>query len=280
MKSVPVDFDDLESAIEWIGDSRGSAAYVSRATGKVHWVSADLGDMDDEPTPPDIDDTSLYVSVPSRKDLDLGSRLVFRFVRERMPDAYDRVRQAFDRPGAYRRFHEILLQAGQRDAWHAYQDAALRLAVLEWAEENDLQVAGAGPAPAKPIELDEKYVLLSASGEASVTRGGDAFWSQPRQELERFGQGWLVAEFAFGEDWPNWEMHPAGDEIVYLLSGDVEVHLETPDGVQRVRMDTEAALVIPRGAWHTVKVRERARMLHVTLGAGTQHRPVSPSDGS
>jgi hypothetical protein len=32
----------------------------------------------------------------------------------------------------------------------------------------------------------------------------------------------LVATFAFDADWPTWERHPAGDELVCLLSGEVD----------------------------------------------------------
>ena len=122
--------------------------------------------------------------------------------------------------------------------------------------------------------LSSHYVLLDATGSASTVKGGDAFWSLPPDELDRYGRGWLVSEYRFANDWPQWEMHPEADEIVRLMSGAAELHLEWPTGVQVVKMQADDAYVIPKGAWHTVKVIEPCGMLHITMGAGTQHRPV------
>lgn len=120
------------------------------------------------------------------------------------------------------------------------------------------------------------YIHLAEDGAASQLPGGAAFWSQPESEIERYGQGWLISEFEFSADWPNWEMHPEADEFVYLLSGAVEMHLEQRDGsVSKLVLAGSAAVVVPRGLWHTAKLLSGpSRMLHVTRGAGTQHRPV------
>jgi mannose-6-phosphate isomerase-like protein (cupin superfamily) len=117
------------------------------------------------------------------------------------------------------------------------------------------------------------YVHLAADGKATELPGGEAFWSLPEAEIERYGRGWLVSEFEFSSDWPNWEMHPHADEYVYLLSGSVELLLEQPDGTRTIPLRGSAAVVVPRGVWHTANVHAPSRMLHVTLGAGTEHRP-------
>ncbi len=122
------------------------------------------------------------------------------------------------------------------------------------------------------IDLTSHYVYLDAAGAAATVTGGDAFWSQSPEDLEQYGRGWLVSEYEFASDWPQWEMHPGADEIVRLMSGAAELHLEWPTGVQIVKMLAGDAYVIPKGAWHTVKVIEPCRMLHITMGAGTQHR--------
>jgi mannose-6-phosphate isomerase-like protein (cupin superfamily) len=94
------------------------------------------------------------------------------------------------------------------------------------------------------------------------------------ESLERLGSHWLVSEYTFDADWPNWEMHPAADEIVYLLSGEAELLLELPSGLQTVHLLDRGAVVVPRGVWHTAKVPRPSRMLHVTMGRGTESRPV------
>jgi mannose-6-phosphate isomerase-like protein (cupin superfamily) len=124
------------------------------------------------------------------------------------------------------------------------------------------------------IDPQDRYVHLDAEGRASVLPGGEAFWSLPESELERFGNGWLVTEYTFTADWSNWEMHPAGDELVYLLSGDLAFLIDLPEGLQSTRLTGRGALLVPRGTWHTAKVLAPSRVLFVTSGAGTQHRPA------
>jgi mannose-6-phosphate isomerase-like protein (cupin superfamily) len=124
------------------------------------------------------------------------------------------------------------------------------------------------------IDPSQTYVFLAADGSAVQVPGGEAFWSRPRSELAAFGQSWLVSEFECSADWPNWEMHPGADEFVYLLSGEATFQLQTEAGVTSVPLEGRGAVVVPRGVWHTAKVSRPSRMLFVTLGAGTQHRPA------
>ena len=118
------------------------------------------------------------------------------------------------------------------------------------------------------------YVHLAESGTATQLPGGEAFWRFPEATLAAYGTGWLISEFEFAADWPNWEMHPDADEFVYLLSGAVELHLEQQDGLRKVTLNGSGAILVPRGVWHTAKVKALSRMLHVTRGAGTQLRPA------
>lgn len=133
----------------------------------------------------------------------------------------------------------------------------------------------ANPCPAVMAAIDPQhtYVYLPADGNAETMPGGSAFWSQPPDHIDRLGHGWLVSEYTFDADWANWEMHPEADEFVYLLDGAIDLLLEHADGVQTIALDGRGAVVVPRGVWHTASVRAPSRVLHVTLGAGTQHRP-------
>ena len=121
---------------------------------------------------------------------------------------------------------------------------------------------------------DETYALLSADGGIRQVRGGGEFWAQPQAALDTLGREWLVSEFECSSDWGSWEMHPHGEEFVYLLSGDIEFQLETAEGVVAQRITGRGAVVVPRGTWHTAKVFAPSRMFFLTLGAGTEHRPV------
>lgn len=124
-----------------------------------------------------------------------------------------------------------------------------------------------------PLHPQHTYVRLADDGEA-LALPADGFWQLPASELAHHGQGWLISEYAFTEDWPSWEMHPQGDEFVYLLSGAVDLLLEQGTNVVTIALVGSGAVVVPRGVWHTAKVRAPSRMLHVTRGAGTETRPA------
>ena len=91
----------------------------------------------------------------------------------------------------------------------------------------------------------------------------------------------LVSTHEFnGLDWPTWEIHPVGDEIVVLLSGAATFVLRGDDGEARVQLAVPGAyVVVPRNTWHTARVCGTTRMLFITPGEGTENRtdPDSPS---
>ena len=122
---------------------------------------------------------------------------------------------------------------------------------------------------------DETYALLSATGGIRQEVGGREFWSQPQEALDALGKDWLVSEFLCDADWGSWEMHPNGEEFVYLLDGDIQFLMETADGaLTSQRITDRGAVVVPRGVWHTAKVYRPSRMFFITMGAGTKHQPV------
>lgn len=136
-----VSLSDLVDALDW-ADAGGypeSRAYVCRRTGRIYWTTDD--DESLEPVPEDIEDAAAYAQVPAKAELDLGSRLVFRFVADRMSADYDRVRQIFSNRGAYARFKALLVSRGLLDAWHAHEQAQVEAALAEWARSEGFDVA-------------------------------------------------------------------------------------------------------------------------------------------
>jgi mannose-6-phosphate isomerase-like protein (cupin superfamily) len=128
----------------------------------------------------------------------------------------------------------------------------------------------------KPLSLLSSYLHLTDDGAAREVEVTPEFWSElmsgERSELEA---GRMILQFDFSESWNSWEMHPSGDEIGLLLSGDVELVLERDGGSETVRLSRPGdAVRIPRGVWHTARVNTPASMVFVTPGAGTQHRQV------
>jgi mannose-6-phosphate isomerase-like protein (cupin superfamily) len=122
----------------------------------------------------------------------------------------------------------------------------------------------------KTINLSETYLSLGESGEIQSIEGGNKFWSLPFDEIAKFGENWLITEFDFDEDWKTWEMHPHGEEVVYLLSGSMDLIMEKDGVFQTVELRKKGLVIIPRRTWHTAKVFESSKMLIITHGKGTE----------
>ena len=120
----------------------------------------------------------------------------------------------------------------------------------------------------------ENYALLNNDGEIKVFDGGDSFWNQSPEEFEKIGINWLITEFEFTEDWATWEMHPNGEEIVYLLSGAIDLILDKDGEQQTIELRGKGLVIIERGTWHTAKVSEPSKMLVITYGKDTEIKPV------
>ena len=85
----------------------------------------------------------------------------------------------------------------------------------------------------QPPRLDERFIHLGL--------GATAVPQPPFDGMEWYGaygerhgadgrEGRLVSQYTFTEDWPGWEMHPAGEEVVICTAGEMELTQEFPDG--------------------------------------------------
>ena len=69
------------------------------------------------------------------------------------------------------------------------------------------------------------------------------------------------------------EMHPDGDELLYVIAGKVEVHMESSPATPTTLSGGEGCIV-PAGEWHRVEVLEPTQLLHMTPGPNGDHRPL------
>lgn len=98
------------------------------------------------------------------------------------------------------------------------------------------------------------------------------FWAR-LQERKDLQSGRMVGMFAYDSDWTSWEVHPAGDEIVLLMSGELTLILDNSGVEERLHLDAGRTAIVPGNVWHTADVHQPARALHITRGAGTLNRP-------
>jgi mannose-6-phosphate isomerase-like protein (cupin superfamily) len=129
--------------------------------------------------------------------------------------------------------------------------------------------------PVHDLNLASTYVQLRNDGVARLLPVTDSFWPDlAAGNRPDVNPGRLVSMFDFAEDWRNWERHPAGDELVILLSGSAEMLMEQEQGILRKQLGNAGDYVlVPKNTWHTVHTR-RCAMLFVTPGEGTEHKPV------
>jgi hypothetical protein len=126
--------------------------------------------------------------------------------------------------------------------------------------------------PVRVFDLAHSYVHLSDGPEARRVEVTPDFW-QTIDANEALSGGRLVTAFRFAEDWPYWEMHPAGEELAVLASGALDLVLEDPAGARTaLTLRGRGAVLIPRGTWHWARVHEPSEMWFVTYGERTQHR--------
>jgi quercetin dioxygenase-like cupin family protein len=86
-------------------------------------------------------------------------------------------------------------------------------------------------------------------------------------------EGRLVSMHQFAESWDSWEMHPAGDEVVVCIDGEITLLQEQADGrVDSVILRAGEYVINPPGIWHTADVSQPATALFITAGLGTEQR--------
>jgi mannose-6-phosphate isomerase-like protein (cupin superfamily) len=114
--------------------------------------------------------------------------------------------------------------------------------------------------PGRRIDLSREVVGISRTDRRArlVEQPGG-----PPKRIDGFTVG---APNITGDAPHNGEMHPDGDELLFLVSGAVTVRLELPEGVTTVDLSGGDAVVVPQGVWHLITMREPGRLVHITPG--------------
>jgi len=130
-------------------------------------------------------------------------------------------------------------------------------------------------AATKAFELESTFIVIEPNLSAIPVDVTPTIFQDLNERFDNFRGRWLVSCFTFNKDWTTWEIHPSGDEIVYLLSGEVEFILEQAGARNSLRLSKAGSYVIvPKGTWHTAKTNVSTAMLFVTSGEGTHNRPL------
>lgn len=73
------------------------------------------------------------------------------------------------------------------------------------------------------------------------------------------------------------ERHADGDEVLYLISGRVNVVFLDGDEAD-VDVRPGDGLVVPKGIWHRVDIIEPSQIVYLTPGPNNQFRPLPGAD--
>ena len=137
---VSVDWTELLHTFEFVslGQPYEHEAVLCRKTGKFLWQTDVEEDI--EAWPDDADDEEKYLSIPHKKELDLGKPLVIEFARQFLPDEFNEIRRMFDKRGAYARFRDLLQRKKALDRWYDFEAKATEAALREWCDLNEITI--------------------------------------------------------------------------------------------------------------------------------------------
>ena len=138
------------------------------------------------------------------------------------------------------------------------------------------------------FDLERRYLELGPDGSA-LAIDPQVLWNELRERTrrprtqslfdtstEKSGESaWLVGIYTMRGAWDLWERHTLGDEMIYVVSGKVEIVMEHDATESRVVLEEGASYVMPRNVWHRGGARSSGATLHITPRHGNEHKPVS-----
>jgi mannose-6-phosphate isomerase-like protein (cupin superfamily) len=129
------------------------------------------------------------------------------------------------------------------------------------------------PTSALPVHFPGSVANIGRDWSISIT---PALPGPPRR-IDGYTVG--VIPNADGPGPHGGEVHPDGDEFLYVVSGTMELILDDGDeqaiGVEtKVLLQSGDGYVVPRGVWHRLEPVESSYLVHVTPGPNGGHRPL------
>ena len=132
------------------------------------------------------------------------------------------------------------------------------------------------PSDNQPLNLQDFALVLDTQQQIHALPTRPERYPQLGTQFAGFHGCVLLSEYTFSENWVCFEVHPAGDEVLYLLAGRCELLLEQQGQLRRIVFDSPGQVqVIPKGCWHSADIfpGESCRILFFTPGQGSEHRP-------
>ena len=128
---------------------------------------------------------------------------------------------------------------------------------------------------ANKIAKNPVHLGLGATAEVQPDFDGEMAWymDYASRAASDGAEGRLVSMHTFSESWDVWEVHPNGSEVVICTAGSITLLQELPDGSEnRIVLETGEYAINAPGVWHTADVVDKASVVFITAGMGTEHR--------
>ncbi len=123
------------------------------------------------------------------------------------------------------------------------------------------------------LHLDRSHPVLVPPDLSLQPLSVDHFFWGTAHERPELQDGRLLSVFDYERDWTWWERHPFGDELVYVLAGEMQFLLEDGKRQWSVDLTKGNACIVPERTWHSARVTTPSKVLFVTPApARTEHR--------
>ncbi|MFC7421614.1 hypothetical protein ACFQNF_17260 [Iodobacter arcticus] len=129
---------DIIDAIDFMsGDPNQSCeGFIHLESGNIYLRPKYLNAIDDiEALPDDLDNDALYLPLPTKNDLGLGSQLPVCFAEEYAPDFYNEVQAMFRHKGAFGRFKDWADRHQLLAAWYRFEKESGEKEIKAWCHE-------------------------------------------------------------------------------------------------------------------------------------------------
>ena len=125
-------------------------------------------------------------------------------------------------------------------------------------------------------DLSTTFVHLGRGGAAESVEVTPSFWRES-SAAGRYDRLVGVFDFRSSDDLHSstQEMHPEADEVLFLVSGAIDVVLEEGDEERISALEAGHAAIVPRGVWHRLVMRRPGRLLVINSRTGMQSRSAA-----
>jgi mannose-6-phosphate isomerase-like protein (cupin superfamily) len=126
------------------------------------------------------------------------------------------------------------------------------------------------------FDLFQTFALVDDGGNVKPVGLTRSFWSNTSARYHR-----VVGAFDFrsNEDLHSTmqEMHPQADELLFVLTGAIDVMIEELGVERSITLRAGQATIVPRGRWHRLVMRKPGKLLFVNSRSGMRSRKAPSS---